>query len=225
MPINVDSYHNIRKICEETSVLLVVVSKYFTVDDIQKLYDLGQRHFGESYVQKLIDKQKVLPDDIKWHFIGHLQSNKVAKIVPFISLIQSVDSIKLLHKINDCAKVLGRTVPCLLELKIAKEKTKYGLSIDNLSQFIKDCDMNQLTHTHIDGVMVMGSFTSDAIITRDEFKNAHQLFKLIQQTNHFPNFKILSMGMSDDFEIALAEGSNMVRVGSKFRVDYKHPLL
>ena len=202
----------------ETGTTLIAVSKLKPASDIQTLYDLGQRDFGENYVQELVEKHSQLPEDIRWHFIGHLQSNKVKYIAPFVHLIHGVDSFRLLSEINKQAEKNNRTIHCLLQIHIAEEETKFGLDekemIELLEQF--EAQKDKLQHIQIDGLMGMASFTEKEEEVRKEFKNLKALFHLAKQS-YFPgqeHFSILSMGMSGDYEMAVEEGSTHVRIGS-----------
>lgn len=185
---------------------LVAVSKTKPVEDLQALYDLGQKDFGENYVQELVDKEAVLPKDIRWHFIGHLQSNKVKFIAPFVHLIHGVDSLSLLKEINKEAAKNNRAIDCLLQIHIAKEETKFGLDATELALIMKES--SALKNVRINGLMGMASFSHDLNLVRNEFKTLRVLY------NTYPEFSILSMGMSGDYTIAIEEGSNMVRIGS-----------
>ena len=185
---------------------LVAVSKTKPVEDLQSLYDLGQRDFGENYVQELIDKEAVLPRDIRWHFIGHLQSNKVKLIAPFVHLIHGVDSLSLLKEINKEAAKNNRVIDCLLQIHIAKEETKFGLDATELAFIMKES--SALKSVRISGLMGMASFSNDLSLVRNEFQTLQVLY------NSYLEFSILSMGMSGDYTIAIEEGSNMVRIGS-----------
>jgi pyridoxal phosphate enzyme (YggS family) len=189
---------------------LVAVSKTKPAEDIQALYDLGQRDFGENYVQELVDKEAVLPKDIRWHFIGHLQSNKVKYIAPFVSLIHGVDSVGLLKEINKQGAKNNRIIDCLLQIHIAKEETKFGLNEDELHELINE--LHELKHVSVKGLMGMASLSNDLVLVRAEFHLLHELFKQSQIKN--PTSTILSMGMSGDYTIAIEEGSTMVRIGS-----------
>lgn len=199
------------------NVTLIAVSKTKPVEVIQEAYDGGQRVFGENKVQEMVDKFEKLPNDIQWHLIGHLQSNKVKYIAPFVSLIHSVDSLKLLQEIDKQAKKNNRVIPCLLQFHIASEETKFGLNIEEATEILQDKAFVEMENVEIVGVMGMASFTEDENIVRDEFQTLHSYFALIK--SHFfklnPNFKHISMGMSGDYEIAIEEGSTMIRVGSK----------
>lgn len=197
-------------------VVLVAVSKTKPTSLIQEAYDAGQRVFGENKVQELVDKWEVLPKDIEWHLIGHLQSNKVKYIAPFVSLIHSVDSFKLLQEINKQGEKNNRVIPCLLQFHIAQEETKFGLSFEEAEEILQSREFVEMHHVSITGLMGMASFTEDQEQIRDEFRNLHNYF-MILKSNYFkynPDFKVLSMGMSSDYMLAIEEGSNMIRVGS-----------
>ena len=213
MPVNLENYRTIDSFLKEKNVILVAVSKTKPVEDILELYDLGQRDFGENYVQELVEKQKQLPKDIRWHFIGHLQSNKVKLIAPFIYLIQSVDSKKLLKEINKEASKSERNINCLLQVHIAKEETKFGMDENELKSLATDFkESSNFKNISIKGLMGMASFTDDEKIVRTEFHSLKSLFASFSIL-HSP-FTILSMGMSGDYKRAIEEGSNMVRIGS-----------
>lgn len=197
-------------------VELVAVSKFHPAALIQEAYDEGQRIFGESRAQELRDKHEVLPKDIEWHFIGHLQPNKVKYIAPFISLIHAVDSYKLLTEINKQAAKHNRVIPCLLELRVAQEATKFGLTPDECIQLLEQEDWKSLKNVQIAGLMCMASNTSDMTQVRQEFKQAHDCFDKIKQRffaddGHFCQ---RSWGMSHDYPIAMEEGATLVRVGT-----------
>ncbi len=212
MPVNTDAYHKIKNELNEC-VHLIAVSKTKPEEDILELYNIGQRDFGENYVQELVDKYGQLPKDIQWHFIGHLQSNKVKYIAPFVSLIQSVDSFRLLREINKQAQKHQRKINCLLQLHIAIEESKFGMDKDEIMQVINDSE--SLLNINISGLMGMASFTPDLEKVRNEFKTLKMLFQEIQKIKKSNcNISILSMGMSADYKMALEEGSNMVRIGS-----------
>ena len=211
MAVNKEKYKEISTKLKEKNVTLVAVSKTKPVEDILALYKLGQRDFGENYVQELVEKQQQLPEDIRWHFIGHLQSNKVKQIAPFISLIHSVDSKKLLKEINKQAKKNERSIGCLLQVHIAKEETKFGLDEDELKEILES-DLKDYKNISVKGLMGMASFTDNLETVRKEFQHLKKLFNKF--TIHDSPFTILSMGMSSDYKIAIEEGSNMVRIGS-----------
>ena len=214
MPINSAVYQNIISELNKKSVTLVAVSKTKPVEDILELYTLGQRDFGENYVQELTEKYELTPKDIRWHFIGHLQSNKVKYIAPFVSLIHSVDSKKILAEIDKQAKKNNRIIDCLLQIHIAEEETKFGFNENELKELISS-DLTVYRNVQIKGLMGMASFTDDIQKVRNEFKFLKRLFDKYSSwsiVNY--QFSILSMGMSADYEVAIEEGSNMVRIGS-----------
>ncbi len=198
-------------------VKLVCVSKFHSINEIMEAYTAGERIFGESKVQELASKQEQLPADIEWHFIGHLQSNKVKYIVPFVLLIHGVDSLKLLQEIDKQAQKASRKVNCLLQVHIALEETKFGFSEEELLQVVKSGVLGELKHIIICGLMGMATFTDNTEQVRAEFSSLKSLFDRIKEQNSetLPDFNILSMGMSDDYSIAVEEGSTMVRIGSK----------
>lgn len=218
MSVNKEKYLEIMKGLTPYNVQLVAVSKLQRVEVIQEMYDLGQRDFGENYVQELIEKYEMLPRDIRWHFIGHLQRNKVKYIAPFIHLIQGVDSLNLLKEINKEAHKAGRKINCLLQIHIAQEETKFGLDEKQLDE-IMDMIVNTpalLSHVKIEGLMGMASFTGDVNKVNGEMKYLKMLFdkcnKLLTTNNS--QLVTLSMGMSGDYMIAIEQGSSMVRIGS-----------
>ena len=221
MSINKEKYQDIVKELDNKA-MLVAVSKTKPVEDILELYDLGQRDFGENYVQELKDKYEQLPKDIRWHFIGHLQSNKVKYIASFVHLIHGVDSLNLLKEINKQALKNDRIIDCLLQVYIAKEETKFGLDENELHELLRITPINELTNIRINGLMGMASFSNDINLVRNEFKYLKTLFDKYAhpQTSNFKpqtsnlNPQTLSMGMSADYKIAIEEGSNMVRIGS-----------
>lgn len=212
MAVNIDQYKSITE--ELGSVTLVAVSKTKPVEDIRALYDLGQKDFGENYVQELVDKQAVLPADIRWHFIGHLQSNKVKYIAPFVHMIHGVDSLKLLKEIQKQALKNNRVIDCLLQVHIAQEETKFGMD----EAEIKEVQglISEFPNLRICGLMGMASFTEDTEKVRTEFAYLHTLFDSVRQSSIVNRewFSTLSMGMSGDYKIAMEEGSTMVRIGS-----------
>ncbi|NCI50139.1 YggS family pyridoxal phosphate-dependent enzyme [Sediminibacterium roseum] len=207
MPVNVEKYNEI--IAELGTVTLVAVSKTKPNEDIEELYQLGQRDFGENYVQELVDKQAMLPGDIRWHFIGHLQSNKVKYIAPFVHLIHGVDSLKLLTEINKQAIKNNRTIDCLLQVHIAQEETKFGMDEEELREVFSHLD--QFKNTRLRGLMGMASFSNDLSKIRGEFSALKKTFDAFRSSS---DCQILSMGMSGDYKIAIEEGSTMVRIGS-----------
>jgi pyridoxal phosphate enzyme (YggS family) len=207
MSINISAYKEIKQIVSQYNASLVAVSKIKPVSDILALYENGQRDFGENYVQEMADKYTQLPRDIHWHFIGHLQSNKVKIIAPFVHLVQSVDSTRLLQEINKQAKKNNRVIDCLLQVHIAKEETKFGFDEKELKEVIGmvQSDPSTWSNVRVTGLMGMASFTEDEKVLRSEFRQLKALA---------PEGSILSMGMSGDFRIALEEGSTMIRIGS-----------
>ena len=217
MLINQNNYLEIVKRLKEKEVTLVAVSKTKPVEAIKKLYDLGHRDFGENYVQELVDKQQQLPQDIRWHFIGHLQSNKVKYVAPFVHLIHGIDSFKLLKEVNKQAKKINRVIDVLLQVHIAEEETKFGFDANELHELLNtnSNELHELKNITIKGLMGMASFTDDREKVRNEFKYLKSLFDNYTQ-HQTPNIKLqtLSMGMSGDYAIAVEEGSTMVRIGS-----------
>lgn len=197
-------------------VKLCAVSKFHPAESIKEAYDAGQRIFGESRVQELIVKQSVLPEDIEWHFIGHLQTNKIKYIVPFVSLIHSGDSPKVLKEINNCAKKCGRVVDVLLQLHVAQEETKSGFMPSELQEYMATGEWRALENVQIRGVMGMATFTDDEKQVELEFKTIRQEFEKIKQQYFLEDekFSYCSMGMSDDYLLAIENGSNIVRVGT-----------
>lgn len=211
MSINIKKYQEILSKLNGKATL-VAVSKIRPVEDILELYNLGQRDFGENYVQELVSKYEQLPKDIRWHFIGHLQSNKVKYIAPFIHLIHGVDSFNVLKEINKQALKNNRTIDCLLQVHISKEETKFGLDEKELHELFQLHELHELKNIHIAGFMGMASFTEDNDLIIKEFSFLKSLFDKFNIQHS--TFNILSMGMSADFQFALDAGSNMVRIGS-----------
>lgn len=208
----------IKNYLDEKHVQLVAVSKMRTDEEVMNLYKMGQRVFGENKVQELTAKQQRFPQDIQWHMIGHLQTNKVTQIAPFVSLIHSVDSMKLLVEINKQAQKNNRIIPVLLQIFIAKEETKYGLLVEEMYQILEyfTHQKNALQNIEIKGLMGMASNTLHREQIEEEFATLHTLYLHVKES-FFPlqnTFDILSMGMSSDYKIAIAQGSNMVRIGS-----------
>ena len=196
-------------------VTLIAVSKTKPISAIQEAYDAGQRHFGENKVQEMAEKQEQLPKDIFWHLIGHLQTNKVKYIAPFVSLIHSVDSLKLLQEINKQALKNARVIDCLLQFHIAKEETKFGLSIEEAIELLESTEYNELKNIRLVGIMGMASFSDDLQVVHSEFQQLRSIYDHLKNTYfaQHNSFKEISMGMSGDYEIAIQEGSTMVRVG------------
>ncbi len=213
MPVNTNQYHSIISQLNPQKVQLIAVSKTKPNEDILELYDLGQRAFGENYVQELVDKAASLPKDIQWHFIGHLQSNKVKYIAPFVHLIHGVDSEKLLQEINKQAIKQNRIIDCLLQVHIATEETKFGFDANSIDEFIQSDRLAQYPNIQIKGLMGMASFSEDTNLLAKEFTTLKQIFdQAAKQLGK--QFTILSMGMSGDYPLAISLGSNMVRIGS-----------
>lgn len=217
----------IRSITESLpkGVRLVAVSKYHPEESIMEAYEAGQRVFGESHVQELQRKHEALPKDIEWHFIGHLQTNKVKYIAPYVSLIHAVDSPKLLAEISKQGMKCGRRIPCLLQLHVAQEETKFGFSVEEAETFLQSGEWREMAGAELRGVMCMASLTDDKGQIAHEFETAHEFFLHARDTyfngeewrvesgeNH--NFCECSWGMSDDYPIAIKHGSTMVRIGS-----------
>lgn len=209
---------NYRKVAAtvKPGVRLVAVSKYKTVEEILEVYRAGHRVFGENKAQEMKAKQAVLPGDIEWHFIGHLQSNKIKYIAPYVALIHSIDSFSLLKEVNKEAAKNNRVIPCLLQFYIAQEETKFGLNREEADAFLSSEEFKTLKNVRIDGVMGMATFTDDTHRVREEFASLHREFDYLQ-TRYFAqqeHFKEISMGMSDDYTLAMEQGSTLVRVGS-----------
>ena len=199
------------------AVTLVAVSKTKPVCDLQEAYDAGQRIFGENHALEMRDKHEALPQDIQWHFIGHLQTNKIKYIIPFVTLIHSIDSANLLEAVNKEAKKHDRVVDCLLQFHIAMEETKFGLDMDEARQLLDSEAFKQMQNVRICGVMGMATFTDDEAEIHKEFKHLKTIFDTLK-TEYFadqPQFKEISMCMSDYYPIAVEEGATLVRVGSK----------
>lgn len=208
---------NIVRATVPSNVTLIAVSKTKPVSDLQEAYDAGQRIFGENKALEMRDKHQVLPEDIKWHFIGHLQTNKIKYIAPFVTLIHAIDSLSLLEAVNKEAVKNNRVIDCLLQFHIAQEDTKFGLDVEEAKALLESDSFKDLKNVNIVGVMGMATFTDDAAQVRNEFKNLKNIFDTLKE-NYFADkdsFKEMSMGMSDDYPIAIEEGATMVRVGSK----------
>lgn len=209
---------NIRDLKAElpSDVKLVAVSKFHPANMIMEAYEAGQRLFGESRVQELLQKQPLLPQDIKWHFIGHLQTNKVRQIIGKVALIESVDSVKLLELIDKESQKCGMVTEVLMQIHVAKEENKFGFYPDELLEFFNNNKFEQYRSVKIRGVMGMASNTDDNNRVREDFRRIHSAYLSIKKEigNELPDFNILSMGMSGDWPIAVEEGSNLVRIGS-----------
>ena len=201
---------------QAASTQLIAVSKTKPTDAVLALYEQRQRDFGENKVQELLPKYEALPKDIRWHFIGHLQSNKVKQIAPFIHLIHSVDSMDILREINKQAKKQHKIINCLLQFKIALEDTKYGFDAESVEMMLQSSDYQSFENVNIIGVMGMATFTDDENQIREEFIHLRTIFNDLKNKyfRENPAFKEISMGMSDDYQIAVREGSTMVRIGT-----------
>ena len=198
------------------SVRIIAVSKTHSPEEIIEVYHTGHRLFGENRAQELIDKQPLLPEDIQWHFIGHLQTNKVKYIAPYVAMIHSIDSLKLLKEINKQALKNNRVIDCLLQFHIAQEESKYGLDMDEAKQILESQDYLQMKHIRVCGVMGMATFTDDMDWVRKEFQNLKKMFDFLK-VNYFAGdegFCEISMGMTSDYHVAIEEGSTMVRIGT-----------
>lgn len=197
-------------------VKLVAVSKFHPMEALMAAYDAGQRLFGESRAQEIGPKHTAMPKDVEWHFIGHLQSNKVRQIVPYVSLVHSIDSLKLLRCVDDEARRIGRTVDVLLQLHVAREATKYGFTINECRELVDSGAADALTNVCIRGVMGMATNTDDETEIRREFREIRHTFDSLKSSHFASNdrFDTMSMGMSDDYRIAVEEGSTMVRIGT-----------
>lgn len=216
--VNTTVWERLTKELAAQGTTLIAVSKTKPAGDIKELYDLGQRDFGENYVQELVDKQAQLPHDIRWHFIGHLQSNKIKYVAPFVHLIHTVDSFKLLLEINKQAQKHGRVIDVLLQMYIADEETKFGLDEKEIIVLLDyyTAQKSALKNVRICGLMGMATNTDDASQIHAEFSRLNNFFRHLAATSFFaqPFFSICSIGMSSDYRIAIAEGGNMVRIGS-----------
>lgn len=212
--MNLDAYHEISDFCNKNNTQLIAVSKTKPKEDISTLYQIGQRAFGENKVQELVEKYDFLPKDIEWHFIGHLQKNKVKYIAPFVHLIHAVDSISLLKEINKRALQNQRKINCLIQFHIAKEESKFGLKTNGYQDFFTEAI--QFENVNIIGLMGMATFTSNEDQISEEFSILKSIFDQVKSTFFADQdeFQEISMGMSGDFKIAIQEGSTMVRVGS-----------
>ena len=201
---------------ERANVKLIAVSKTKSAEDVMEAYEAGQRIFGENLVQELVDKYEKLPKDIEWHLIGHLQTNKVKLIAPFIKLIQSVDSLKLLQEINKQAFKNSRVIDCLLQIYIADEDTKYGLGFDEAIDLLRSEEFAELKNIRITGVMGIATNTENPKLIREEFYELKTFFKGLKETffKNVDSFNEISMGMSSDYKIAIEQGSTMIRLGS-----------
>ena len=214
MPVNIQQYQLIKDELLQNNVQLIAVSKTKPNEDIQALYDLGQRAFGENYVQELVDKEASLPKDIQWHFIGHLQSNKVKYIAPFVHLIHGVDTEKLLQEINKQGIKNNKVIDCLIQIHIATEETKFGFDGPALHELLVSGRVTNYQNLRIKGLMGMASFSEDQVLLSNEFSMLKSYFDKARVAFPDGQFNILSMGMSSDYPLAISKGSNMVRIGS-----------
>ncbi len=209
------NYEALSTFCLAKKVVLVAVSKTQPIDAIKSLYNQGQRIFGENKVQEILEKKDLLPLDIEWHLIGHLQSNKIKQILPFVSMIHSVDSEKLATELQNEAIKINKILPILLQLKIAKEDTKFGMDQNELNNVIKKCNDGHYPNLVIEGLMGMASFVDDKAQIREEFQKLKSSFDRVKSELYDQSkFNHISMGMSGDYELAIEEGSTMVRIGS-----------
>lgn len=206
-----------------SGVTLIAVTKTHPAEKLMEVYNAGHKFFGENKVQEMCDKYELLPKDIEWHLIGHLQTNKVKYIAPFVSMIHSVDSLKLLMEINKNALKHNRIINCLLQIYIAKEETKFGLSFEEAITLIDSEDLKQLKNIRISGLMGMASNTENKSQIILEFNSLKIFFNTLKSNISDPEFRILSMGMSSDYEIAIEEGCNMVRIGSLIFGERQYP--
>ena len=202
-----------EKLLFNKSFTCIAVSKTKPIDEILRIYNLGHKEFGENKVQELIEKYDKLPKDIKWHMIGHLQTNKIKKVIPIISLIHSVDSLKLLKKINNEAIKINKVISCLLQINISNDNTKFGFTSDQIREIFNNEIIKDFKFIRIKGLMGMATFTENKNQIRIEFKNLKKIFD--EMKTKYPELKIISMGMSGDYKIAIQEGSNMIRIGTK----------
>ena len=213
--MNIEKYDEIRASLP-AGVRLVAVSKFKPAEDIATLYQHGQRVFGENHAQEMRAKHEILPQDIEWHFIGHLQTNKIKYIAPYVALIHSIDSFDLLKEVNKYALKNNRVIPCLLQFHIADEETKFGFTFEECEAMLHDAGFLELKNVEIHGVMGMATFTDDHAQVRREFQHLRQIFDDLK-AHYFsqnPDFKEISMGMTDDYPIAIEEGSTLIRIGS-----------
>lgn len=209
----------------DTKAKLIAVSKTQPIENIREAYESGHRIFGENKAQEMTSKYQVLPKDIEWHMIGHLQTNKVKYIAPFVALIHSVDSIKLLEEIDKQGKKAGRTIPCLLQVHIAEEETKFGFDADEVVSLLSGSSILQLKNIEVKGLMGMATFTDNKELIRKEFRSLKGLFNKLDEHQLPTNVKMeeLSMGMSSDYKIAVQEGSTYVRIGTAIFGERNYP--
>lgn len=198
-------------------VRLVAVSKFHPIEQLIEAYDAGQRCFGENHAQELAAKAPLMPPDVEWHFIGHLQTNKVKQVVPYANMIQSVDSLRLLQEINRQAIRFNRKISCLLQIHVAEEDTKFGFTTDELFTMLEAGEWRNLTNVHLCGIMCMATNTDDIARIRKDFHHARDVFEIVKKRFFYddPTFCERSMGMSDDYPIAIEEGATLVRIGTR----------
>ncbi|MCR9098684.1 MAG: YggS family pyridoxal phosphate-dependent enzyme [bacterium] len=210
------NFKELQQQLAQTNTRLIAVSKTKPHEQIMELYDLGQRDFGENRVQEMADKYEALPKDIRWHLIGHLQTNKVKYMAEFVHLVHSVDRQKVLKEINKRAKQSGRVIDCLLQFHIAEEESKFGFDLPEAQAMLESPAFQNFEHVRICGVMGMATFTDDEDKVRREFQALHRIFDTLREAyfSGQPHFKEISMGMSGDYPLAQEEGSTMVRIGS-----------
>lgn len=220
-----DNINHLKSSIGDTPCKLVAISKTKPSSDILEAYEAGQRLFGENKVQELTTKYEELPKDIEWHMVGHLQRNKVKYIAPFVSLIHSIDSLKLLREVNKQAEKSDRIVNCLLQVHIAEESTKFGFDLDEIPQVIQSVELKSMDHIQVVGLMGMATFTEDESQIKREFTSLSTLFDQLKSQSLPDNVKIteLSMGMSGDYPLALECGSTMIRVGSSIFGERNYP--
>jgi hypothetical protein len=212
MPVNQIVYKQLVDFFETKNTELIAVTKYRSIEDLSELYNLGQRKMAENKVQEILRKAPLLPENIEWHMIGHLQKNKVSKLLPFVNMIHSVDSLELLLEIEKQAAKINKDILILLQVHISDEEQKYGFDFTSFEHKFREIKSLNLKYSKIMGLMGMASFTDDQTKIREEFENLKRLFDQISKDNS--SLKVLSMGMSGDYQLAIESGSNMVRIGS-----------
>ncbi len=212
MPVNHNVYKQLIADFEKNNSQLVAVTKYRSIEDVNALYNYGQRKMGENKVQEILRKAPLLPENIEWHMIGHLQKNKVSKLLPFVNMIHSVDSLELLLEIEKQAAKIHKDISILLQVHISDEEQKYGFDLTSFENVFFDIEKLNLKYSKIVGLMGMASFTDDQSKIREEFKSLKHLYDQLSKNNSSLN--VLSMGMSGDYQLAIESGSNMVRIGS-----------
>jgi pyridoxal phosphate enzyme (YggS family) len=212
MPVNQNVYKQLIADFEKNNSQLVAVTKYRSIEDVNSLYNYGQRKMGENKVQEILRKALLLPENIEWHMIGHLQKNKVSKLLPFVNMIHSVDSLELLLEIEKQAAKIHKDISILLQVHISDEEQKHGFDLTSFENVFFDIEKLNLKYSKIVGLMGMASFTDDQTKIRKEFKSLKHLYDQLSKNNS--NLSILSMGMSGDYQLAIESGSNMVRIGS-----------